>query len=216
MRKIVLLLLLSMWGIFPTQGVLHAQDTTPDIEPIAEPIPRQTVYLIAEDAEEPLVTPERVAEHIGATVVHTWDALHEIHSEMLLDGIVIHASALDEVDPLWIQQAYRNGTVIAGIRMSWPEMADLVDDNCIVPDNESAADTNRYVIVSLDIEGDEPDEVQKRLDSYFDGECNHEGVLNPDDFSGYINLSNQWSSEYLEFDWQYAVFTYVFATHFDL
>lgn len=93
---------------------------------IGEAATDRSIQFATQDASEQLFI---------AQVVYTWDDVEKAASEVPLDILFIHNSALGEVDPAWAQQAYRNGTAIVGISTPFTELAALVGDSCVKNEN---------------------------------------------------------------------------------
>lgn len=96
-----------------------------------------TVYLIAPEVPESvqIATAENVAERLLARVVHTWAEVEQILTETPIDIMLIHMSAVDEVDAEWLRQAYRDGTMVVGFSTPFETLTELAGDACAENEN---------------------------------------------------------------------------------
>jgi hypothetical protein len=77
-----------------------------------------------------------------------------------IDALVIHNSALTEVDKNWLMNAYQRGTVVATFNVDVRELAALVDDPCITTDAfASEPYTGSFFIVASHLILGQPEDV---------------------------------------------------------
>lgn len=147
----VALILISAFVLRTDGNSTFAQDAepTPTSEPDAEAEQRlrsysQTLasqdisaynimYLISENtASNPLIAADQLADLLGAKIVSSWAEFLSLNAEQPAAGVLIHASAIDWVDPDWTRDAYRNRRIpIVGINLYFDEMATLTGNSCL-------------------------------------------------------------------------------------
>lgn len=88
----------------------------------------QIVYLLAADEqpENKIIQPEFFETEIGAAIAHTWADVLAYNEQVPIQALIIHRSALPEVDQDWTAAAYENGTIIIGINISHWTMRELI------------------------------------------------------------------------------------------
>ncbi len=91
------------------------------------------MYLISENAaSNPLIAEDQLIDSLGVKIVRSWDEFLSLNAEQPAAGVIIHASAIDWVDPAWTRDAYRNRRIpIVGINLYFDEMAALTGNNCL-------------------------------------------------------------------------------------
>jgi hypothetical protein len=111
--------------------------TPPPVElPWDTPPDHRIVYLIADGAvaKNSVVAPEKLEATLGVQPVNRWDDVVSLDAAQSIDALIIHDSVLSQVNRHWIASAYERGVVIAVFNVYAPELAELVDDNCITKD----------------------------------------------------------------------------------
>lgn len=173
------------------------------------------VYLLAADSLVPdsPISPTRLQDKLGAKVARTWDEAIAIDKSTPINALIIHDSALSQVDRAWLANAYRRGVVMAGFNLYGPQMADLVNDPCIAKD-KFAADPypgSFYVIVSFSIAGNNPADVALVEDAY-QRSCGEEPPAGGP--SDYVSRASGRSTYDLNNDSDFNLFTQTLTNHF--
>ena len=93
----------------------------------------QIVYLVHETipADSPLAAGNQLTQLTGAIPATSWQRVLEIASQRSIDALIIHQSAYELIDFSWTAAASRRGVVIAVINMHLPEIAEIVDSDCL-------------------------------------------------------------------------------------
>jgi hypothetical protein len=94
------------------------------------------VYLVSESGinKDNLAAPDRMTTHIpNLRLAHSWEQVQDIEQGHGIDAVLVHASALPWTDAAWIQQAYRRGTGILSIGLTFEEHQQLTGDLCTTP-----------------------------------------------------------------------------------
>ena len=115
------------------------------------------IYFTSPDVDEHLVRADFVQRDLQAHVAENWTTVTELSEQQRLDALIIHGSALASVNKQWVQQAYLNGVLIAGVRMNANQLAQLVGAPCIATKGFGVS-SDGYVMVQLSIRGGTPEE----------------------------------------------------------
>ena len=91
-------------------------------------------YLVAENAipVDSLLFPETMRERgqSRAEIAHSMADLQRLDAQNPLEAIILHRSALDVADPVWIEAMKRRGVVLATINITRSELAEFRDNDC--------------------------------------------------------------------------------------
>lgn len=100
------------------------------------PPPYRIVYFLADNAvpADSLLGDSQLKATLGAQAVHHWDEVQRLAESSPINALIVHKSALSQVDREWATRAYQRGMVIAGFNIYAPELAALVNDPCIATD----------------------------------------------------------------------------------
>lgn len=155
---------------------------TPIIElPWNSPPPYRIVYFSMEGTipnDSPLA-PSRLATILGARTVHNWSEIPKLDQSAPIDALVIHNSALPEVDNIWLVDTYQRGMTVATFNVYAPELAELLNDPCIAADGFASEPypDSFYVIASHLILG-QPEDVARIREANLCGEKQVPGIKN--------------------------------------
>jgi hypothetical protein len=108
------------------------------------------VYLIAEGAvgADNQFNPENLWKYGNITAAYTWDSLISLNASQPVEAVIIHESAKDMVDTTWLQAAYHNGVVMAGVNMFFNDLGTLIGNNCEYPGVANPHTTDHFVVYS--------------------------------------------------------------------
>lgn len=96
----------------------------------------QVVYLITENALAPdaLISPENILAALPTIkVIHHWDDFRAFVDKTPVDGLVIHGSAIEWIDPEWTQNAYAHGSPIITLDSNFYGWATATGNYCEYP-----------------------------------------------------------------------------------
>ncbi len=207
-------------GVFvnSTQNSAAFRETQPPTVQPDELAKYTIVYLARDEAidSDSFLKPAHLEMSLGAQTVNTWDQVPQLDRLAPIDAILIHNSALTEVDSNWLGSAYRNGVVVAIFNTYAPEFARLIGDSCMLEngwmDGTDPYPGEFYIIVSRLILG-QPDDVaiieshtpcgggpnngvtglKQPAEIYLDKSQN--ALVNQEDFDGFVtNLVNELKS----------------------
>jgi hypothetical protein len=213
-RLPVFLLILGLAAILIVGiPVLASIFQLPIVAPASVPPDARIVYL-TNNIDAPasdLTSAARVTQALGAQPVNSWNAVLEADQASPIDAIIIDASALSMVDKSWASYAYRRGTVIAGFNISGSEMANLLSDPCIAAGNFANDDSGSFfLVVSRTITGSSED--IGRVETEFSSTCGERGA---EGVQGTTSLNFRRTTERLESDNTFNIFTQILASHLD-
>lgn len=199
-----LLLFLSPFLVILTVfvGVGIAQQIFPSRTTVSN---KSVVYFVDASQVESYISVEKITKTFNAVL-----AIGSASDEVV-DGIIIHKSALPTVDKNWLRSSYLNGVTVAGIDITGFEMADLVGNKCIAMDN-FANQTPNYIVVSLTAMGDESSEISKAIDHYLQT-CSDKETEGAEGIKGKVEINARRSSDSLVSDGYFDQFSYVFNSH---
>jgi hypothetical protein len=186
-----------------------AQDQLPVPEPIVPPLESKldyrVVYFVGENDRDivDLVAPAKLEQSLGTITASSWEDVLDLDEAEPIQGLIIHSSALAEVDYDWVSQAYWRGVVIGGIDMTGTEMAELVGNACIAADKFAAEPVKNFVIVQISIEGESTAEVVRVRNTY-SRSCGEETA---NDIRGYVSVSGGRATDSLDDENSYNIFT---------
>ncbi len=103
---------------------------------------------------------ERIEAAFDARIAANWEQVEAFHEEAPVAALIIDQSALAEAYQAWVENAYQQGIVIAGLNIAVDDLADLIGDACIT-DDRFAADTypgDFFIIVSQLVLAENPSE----------------------------------------------------------
>lgn len=95
-------------------------------------VPSRIVYLTAR-GELPwqLLSAARLRSALGAQSVGSWAGVLALHAVQPLDGLIIDASAADQIDPAELSVLYRQCVVLGFFNLYSPTVAELIQDPSI-------------------------------------------------------------------------------------
>lgn len=136
------------------------------------------VYLVADAVGiDSVMAPVHLLNTLGAQTVYSQEQLLTLSNDETnpIDALIIHYSAVSTVDREWLANAYLQGTVITGFNIWYPELAELVNDPCVVSIQPMPTDTPYgnspfFVTITLQVSG-EPDDVARILEGRQKGSC---------------------------------------------
>lgn len=134
MRKIFIGLLVLGLGMTITMIIRASQTSQHNDLPYAINNSRyQIVYLVHENvpAESPFAVGDNLAQQIGATSTTLWQRVLKFDAQRPIDALIIHESAYQLIDFSWTAAASRRGVVIAVINMHLPEIAEIINSDCL-------------------------------------------------------------------------------------
>ncbi|MFN8529139.1 MAG: hypothetical protein U0670_11040 [Anaerolineae bacterium] len=143
--------------------------------------------------------------------VSTWDDVIDPTGISGLNGLVLHASALDVIDEAWVAERYRAGLVIAGINIPVEELANLIDNPCL-SNNEFAGEpyrTDFFISTYEVVIGDNLSESQQVIDNQH-RICGSSTLSN---ISGAVSYASSRATSSLSSDEDYQVFVSIFKDH---
>lgn len=70
-------------------------------------------------------------EASSAEVIDSWEGFLASANLTPPDAVIFDQTVLADIDPTWTQAAYRAGTVMIGINLSYPQMGELMGDQCM-------------------------------------------------------------------------------------
>lgn len=90
-------------------------------------------YLIAKNTviSNSLIKPESLNQSNGAIAFDNWDDFIADDATQPFQVVIIHESAADLVDRVWLNEAYSRGVIIAGINLTKEQMQLFTGDYCI-------------------------------------------------------------------------------------
>jgi hypothetical protein len=188
--------------------IAAAQDRLPITEPIVPPLESKldyrVVYFVGEDDSEiaDLVAPAKLAQSLGTITASSWERVLDFDEVEPVEGLIIHSSALAEVDYDWVSKAYWSGVVVVGINMTGSEMGELVGNACVAADKFAAEPVENFVIVQISIEGDNPSDVASVRAAY-NRSCGEETAV---DIRGYVNVSGGRATDNIDDKNSYNIF----------
>lgn len=98
-----------------------------DIVPIEHAF---SIVVFADAAETDVNTatsPDNVAAALNTTVVYSWDELLQIDTLHSLDAIIIHESAVDSVDRVWLTEGFWDRPlIISGLNIDRPQLFEMI------------------------------------------------------------------------------------------
>lgn len=130
-----LTLILSLFVIGIALTVHFQKDTAqagvsaPIKLPWTTPPNYRIIYIIPDRAivKNSIVVPSRLEEVLGANTVTSWNDVLEQNRRDPIEALVIHNSAISQVDKAWLTDAYRQGVVIAVFNVYAPTLAEMLD-----------------------------------------------------------------------------------------
>lgn len=135
----------------PIQSLVTVVDEpTPDLADSITLQPPNTytiIYLVTSDGFEPrgFTSPDgMLVELTAAHVAQNAEELRSLRESITIhaiDAVIVHESAYEWVDREWTSTLAQTGTPIAVINMYMPEMAELIDDDCM---RQLAAEDERF------------------------------------------------------------------------
>jgi hypothetical protein len=198
---VILLVITSSVFFMKSEQVVASR--VPDITSASE---YNIVYLVAEDKQlSNLMLPSRLVADLGVNTVRKWEEVVTIENSHAIDALIIHQEAISTVDQEWLARAYRQGVVISVFDTPIQKLADLIDDHCIVQDNDfpTGVDKDIFITVHLLLLGHSEDVARwekARRDSCLDAAA--DGILNP------LTVSMGISSDRLRNEKNYQFFIY--------
>lgn len=93
------------------------------------------VYFTRAQDENEFMAPAKIQQAVGAEVAGSWSEVIEAHNRDPLDALIIHASAISEVDPRQLRAMYQNGVVLAFFNTYSPTIVEFTNDTSISQDD---------------------------------------------------------------------------------
>jgi hypothetical protein len=215
-NPLILIATVVVFSLIIINGAV-AQDRLPITEPVV-PAPEskldyRVVYFVGEDGSEiaDLVAPVKLTQSLGTITASSWEHVLALDEAETLEGLIIHSSALADVDYDWVNKAYWSGVVIAGINMTGPEMAELVGNACVAADKFAAESVENFVIVQISLEGDNPDDIASVRASY-NRSCGEETAV---DVRGYVSMFSGSATDSLDDENSYNIFALQLSLYLD-
>lgn len=109
-------------------------------------------YRIALITNEQSLIPGSVTEQVttltglNLQILRSWDEARGINPSTNLDGVIVDVSALQNVDTVWLSNAYQSGVVVAGLNTPGRDLANAVGSPCVVQTDSSGA--AYYLVIS--------------------------------------------------------------------
>lgn len=110
----------------------------------------QIVYLSAAGAvnQDSLLSDTFLQSHIGLHSVHSWSEVETLDAQKPIQTILIHESARDIVDTMWLRKAMLGGVIVVRINMGLADLAEMTQSECIARDAQEQA--NPYKDSAMD------------------------------------------------------------------
>jgi hypothetical protein len=216
-KKLIVIAAAIVFSLTIAINFALAQSGLPITEPIV-PLPEskldhRVVYFVGEDDRdiEDLVAPAKLAQSLGTITATSWEQVIELNEQEPIQGLIIHSSALADVDYEWVSQAYWRGVVIVGINMIGSEMAELVGNPCVAMDKFAAEPVENFVIVQISLEGDNPSDIARVRDAY-NRSC---GEDTAPDIRKYVSISGGRATDSLDNENSYNIFALQLSLYLD-
>jgi hypothetical protein len=178
---------------------------------VVQPARARVVYLGADGATsaDGLVSAEQLASTFGAVVVSTWEQLVVLNDEEPIDALIIHRSALEQVDNEWVAHHYRQGVTMVGIDIDGAEMAVLLQDNCLTRDGFADYDSGSYFIIATSLVTGSEADVASIIEAY-NISCGDQPALG---IVGHAEYSARYTTEFFSDKRSVEIFNLLFLQH---
>jgi hypothetical protein len=171
-------------------GVGADEGIPPFVElPWETPPDYHIIYFLAAGSVErdSYASPERLETTLSAQTIYDWNDVVLLDAAQPIDALILHDSALSQVNQEWVASAYERGVVIAALNIYAPELAVWINDPCITRDGFASEPYpgDFFVIVFHRIFG-HPDEIEQIETAYrlSCGEESPEGITQPGSIRG--------------------------------
>jgi hypothetical protein len=138
--------------IIVTERNNHKAEAVPPITvPWATPPDYRIVYLVNDPSvDTTTLSPSRLEAILGTHAVTSWEEVLSLDNVTPIDALIIHNSAISQVDSAWLSQAYRRGVVIAVFDVYASTLAEILDAPGITLDKFASEPYpgDFYIIVS--------------------------------------------------------------------
>ncbi len=124
----------------------------------------QIVYLSAAGAvdQSSLLSDTFLQSHIGLHSVHSWSEVETLEAQQPIQTILIHESAREIVNTIWLRDALISGVIIIRINIPQDVFAGMAQSACILQDtqtdNHPDADRDYYILSANIMRTFNPDE----------------------------------------------------------
>lgn len=112
----------------------------------------------------------------------------EAESYKNIDGLIVHASAMGELNREWAQNLYKNGKTVSFVNVSSTQAGEMLGDSCLFDLNLDAT-PDTFIIATLNVTGEKADEVNRVRAAHMRS-CNKEAL---DDITAPVNISYRYT-----------------------
>jgi len=165
----------------------RATDKSEGYLSLAESSSYNIVYFLGENVKglDAEISPACMQTVIHVQIVDSWTELLEIADYQPLDAVILHASAIPEVDRNWLARQYRQGVVITAIDITPQDFGGLIGSSEIA---ETSFDPKQgehpfYIITSSIVIGENLEDVNRVVEALSAG--NEQPI---DGVEGYVEV----------------------------